>query len=748
MGRGDRTMRDGRPKWLPYLIPGAILSIGVLSAFLLFWILRMNDDQREDFKYVDALMDIQVRMATFHLWFEEAIADGNEEKKKRSLENLDAAQQLIHALRHGGKSEHGVPLPPLETAGDRMQVEKLVLMMSELQDLAAQRSRDPEGGKIGTPLDERFNAVFLEHQKTTRALEALAERNAAEDHRMATRLIYAVSLIWMTAIAAMALLFFKRELRRYRAEDTLRRSEKDLARAQAVAHTGSWRLDPRTNELSWSDETYRIFGIPKGTPLTYETFLVLVPPDDREHVDRAWTAAFRGMHCDVEHRIVAGGDEKWVRARGEPEFDARGTLRGAFGTIQDITERSREKLALERAYGELEQRVLTRTAELQEANRQLREEIDERKRAELSLSMSEGEFRSLSTQFRTLLDTIPDSITLVAPDLRVMWANKGAAVASPSHSRGRRCYELWHDRSTPCGDCPALRSFLSGRMESSRITSPDGRHWDIRTVPVVKEGGALEGVIEVASDVTEQVNLQAETMRAAHLASLGELAAGVAHEINNPVNGILACAEILVNKSDEGSRAHEISGRIIREGNRIAFIVKSLLSFAREETEEKMPSYVQDILADSIAMADAQLRKEGITLILDVPLDIPPVLAQPQQLVQVFLNLIHNARYALSQKYPGKHEEKVLGITVREATVDARARVRIAFRDRGTGIPESMINRVLTPFFSTKPKGMGTGLGLSISHGIVVHHGGTLMIDSVEGEFTEVVIELPLSEKR
>jgi len=283
-------------------------------------------------------------------------------------------------------------------------------------------------------------------------------------------------------------------------------------------------------------------------------------------------------------------------------------------------------------------------------------------------------------------------------------------------------------------------------MESARVTSPDGRHWDIRTVPVVKEGGAIEGVIEVASDITETVHLQAEGMRAAHLASLGELAAGVAHEINNPVNGIISCAEILLNKSGEGTREHEISGRIIKEGSRIAVIVKSLLSFGREETEEKMPSHVQEILADSIALTDAQLRKEGITLVLDVPVDLPPILAQPQQLVQVFLNLINNARYALGQKYPGKHVEKVLGISAREGTVDDRPRVRIVFRDQGTGIPENIVSRVVDPFFSTKPKGLGTGLGLSVSHGIILHHGGTLTIHSVEGAFTEVVIELPVSE--
>ena len=293
-----------------------------------------------------------------------------------------------------------------------------------------------------------------------------------------------------------------------------------------------------------------------------------------------------------------------------------------------------------------------------------------------------------------------------------------------------------------------MKSFLSGRMESARVTSPDGRHWDIRTVPVVKDGGAIEGVIEVASDITETVTLQAEGMRAAHLASLGELAAGVAHEINNPVNGIISCAEILLNKSGEGTREHEVSGRILKEGSRIAVIVKSLLSFGREETEERIPSHLQESLSDAIALTDAQLRKEGITVVLDIPADLPPVLAQPQQLVQVFLNLINNARYALNQKYPGKHEEKVLGITASEVVAADRPCVRIGFRDQGTGIPESVVSRVIDPFFSTKPKGMGTGLGSERQPRDHPPPRGTLAIESVEGAFTEVVIELPVSGKR
>lgn len=133
---------------------------------------------------------------------------------------------------------------------------------------------------------------------------------------------------------------------RKRAEKLLRDSEADLRRAQVVAQTGSWRLDVQRNELIWSDENHKIFGIPKGKPLTYETFLSVVHPQDIELVSKSWLAALQGEPYDIEHRIVVGGETKWVRERAELEFHADGTLQGGFGSTQDITERKRTEAAL------------------------------------------------------------------------------------------------------------------------------------------------------------------------------------------------------------------------------------------------------------------------------------------------------------------------------------------------------------------------------------------------------------------
>jgi PAS domain S-box-containing protein len=137
------------------------------------------------------------------------------------------------------------------------------------------------------------------------------------------------------------------------AEEALRDSERDLNRAQAVARTGSWRLDVRRNELLWSDETHRMFQIARGRPLTYEAFLGSIHEEDRALVDARWRAALRGEPYQVEHRIRVGDGVTWVREKAELEFDENGELQGGFGTVQDITEAKRLQEALRLANEQL-----------------------------------------------------------------------------------------------------------------------------------------------------------------------------------------------------------------------------------------------------------------------------------------------------------------------------------------------------------------------------------------------------------
>ena len=409
----------------------------------------------------------------------------------------------------------------------------------------------------------------------------------------------------------------------------------------------------------------------------------------------------------------------------------------------EIGERMLAEEALQNAHRELDRRVRERTAELVTVNETLRVEISERKRIGDSL-------RKLLKEFNTLLDAISDPfLMLLSPDLKIMWANRGAVSVMGREMTdliGQYCYASWHNRSVPCDSCHVLRSFETGNSERAQRQTGNGKIWDLQAFPIKDEDGKILSVIDVVLDISERLALQAEATRAAHLASIGELAAGVAHEINNPINGIINYAQILLNRSTPASKEYDIAGRIRKESDRIATIVRNLLSFSRDRKGERILCRIPQILADALSLMGTQLRKEGILLLVDLPEDLPEITANPQQLQQVFVNVTNNARYALNQKYPDSHENKIIEISCERMPEEDPSHIQLRFRDHGTGIPSHLLEKVKTPFFTTKPAGRGTGLGLSISHNIISDHNGTLIIHSTEGESTEVAIILPVKE--
>ncbi len=255
--------------------------------------------------------------------------------------------------------------------------------------------------------------------------------------------------------------------------------------------------------------------------------------------------------------------------------------------------------------------------------------------------------------------------------------------------------------------------------------------------------GEFQGVVFIAQDIT----LQTEAMRAGHMSSLGELAAGVAHEINNPLNSIINFAQLLIDdiENDE-PLTDELLYRIINEGDRVSNIVRSLLSFARESDRGKTLVMIHEITRETLALTDAQIFKDGIVLEVAVSDTLPCIIGDFQQIMQVFINIINNARYALNQKYPTGSPEKKLIVSAQLKQVEEERFIDVSFHDTGTGIPAAIIDKVINPFFTTKPAGQGTGLGLAISHGIVTDHDGKLIIESVEGEYTRVTTRFPLTE--
>ncbi len=377
---------------------------------------------------------------------------------------------------------------------------------------------------------------------------------------------------------------------------------------------------------------------------------------------------------------------------------------------------------------------------------ELFEDITECKLAEEGLRDSERKFRMLSQEYHTSLNAIQNSIFLLSPDLKVIWANKHAGEVlgcRPAEMERRPCFDLLKNAGDPCPDCPVLDCFRTGDPVVTEISFPDKRIWAANAYPVPDEQGRVNKVIIIYRDITEETRLRAETMHAWHLASLGELAAGVAHEINNPINGIVNYAQILMDRAQKATREHDIAGEIIGECRRITKLVRNLLSFARSGKDEKTSVSISEILSKTLSLSQRNLENNGVHLKINLPTSAPPVLVNSNQILQVFLNIINNALYALNQKYPGTHKNKTLEITGKEISREGQPSFQITLCDRGTGIPGSILSKIADPFFSTKPTGHGTGLGLSISYGIIRDHDGRMHIESQEGAFTRVIIELP-----
>lgn len=312
---------------------------------------------------------------------------------------------------------------------------------------------------------------------------------------------------------------------------------------------------------------------------------------------------------------------------------------------------------------------------------------------------------------------------------------------------GKTCYKEIFKQDLPCAFCRIEQSLSQNRVQHSETPTIDNKTYEISFSPYREMHKEARAVILI-QDITEKTVLQADAMRAAHLASLGELAAGVAHEINNPVTGIISLAEIMTSRFEELGGDKKIPERIINEAERISRIVGNLLSFARVHEDNYTCVNINRILENTLELVGKQVFKDGIHLSVSMLSDLPRINANDQEIQQVMLNLISNARYALNEKYPECDKDKVLKIKTRMLDVDSQPHIRILFSDHGVGIDKKIIKSITNPFFSTKPPGKGTGLGLSISHGIINNHGGRLLFDSRLGEYTTVSVDLPVKKTR
>ena len=249
----------------------------------------------------------------------------------------------------------------------------------------------------------------------------------------------------------------------------------------------------------------------------------------------------------------------------------------------------------------------------------------------------------------------------------------------------------------------------------------------------------LEATAHQIGIALDNARLYSELVHAEKLSAVGELASGVAHEINNPLTTILGQAQLLLGRSDVTSPVRERVEMMADEASRAARIVQNLLLFARHYPPERRPCAISDQVERVVALKRYQLDRDKIRVITEFT-TCPPVWADENKIQQVLLNLVQNARHALVRQIG----DRVLILRVRPRA----ARVVIEVIDNGPGIPAEVLPRVFDPFFTTKPPGEGSGLGLSVSYGIIGQHGGRLYAENRPEGGAAFVVELPTGEQR
>jgi two-component system sensor kinase FixL len=247
--------------------------------------------------------------------------------------------------------------------------------------------------------------------------------------------------------------------------------------------------------------------------------------------------------------------------------------------------------------------------------------------------------------------------------------------------------------------------------------------------------GAIDGrrfFTGVIRDISDRKHMQTKLAQAERLAAVGELAAGVAHEVNNPINTIINCAQLI----DDGDDAKQNCRVIIEEGQRVAEIVRDLLQFARDDRAEPQATSLADVVERTRRLVGENWKRHGIRLEISVPDDLPPVLARPQQLQQVLLNLLINAKDALLQE---ARDDRCVELSCQQSD----GTVQFSVRDNGPGLAPGLGDRVFEPFVTTKRARGGTGLGLSISRSLVESYGGTISVASEPGRGATFTVRLP-----
>ncbi|MCK9378169.1 MAG: DUF3365 domain-containing protein [Syntrophobacterales bacterium] len=343
---------------------------------------------------------------------------------------------------------------------------------------------------------------------------------------------------------------------------------------------------------------------------------------------------------------------------------------------------------------------------------------------------------------QSVFDGITDMMVLLDRDLRIKMVNQAYL-----RHYGVTLEEILDQPGCSLdgeGYCPISQEslktvFRTKRPMTEEVQSGKGEIFRVHYYPIVDEQGEVVSIVRNAKDITAEKRVEQRIQHAEKLASLGQLAGGIAHEINNPLGVILCYADLLKSQLNDFPQGYKDVATIEKHALNCQRIVADLLDFARGQETARQATDLNPTIEEVVRMVEHQFLRQHCVIELDLEPALPQVKIDANKMKQVYLNLLMNARQAITGR-------GVIRIQTRQLP-DA-GQVQIIFRDNGIGIPPEIIERIFDPFFSTKKTGEGTGLGLSVSYGIVKDHGGDIHVDSKPGQWTRFTIELPVEELR
>lgn len=344
---------------------------------------------------------------------------------------------------------------------------------------------------------------------------------------------------------------------------------------------------------------------------------------------------------------------------------------------------------------------------------------------------------------RALFDSAPTLMYIINADYTLLAVNRSRSELAgdiPQRLVSRHCYTALFQRNQPCQGCRVGETFTSGhntlRVEQRELSKGDVVEFEISSFPIHDEADQVIQAILFENDVSEKHRLEASLAQAEKLAAIGQLAAGVAHEINNPLTAVIANAQLLQRAlGDEDKDLSEMALMIQQAGERAAGVVGELLDLSRQERIDVAPVDVNTTLRKALALAQPRLTESGIRLEFTPQSGLPTVHANADRLTGVWLNLLINAMDAIEGE----------GGVIRVATQQDGSQVLVTVSDNGPGIQPEQLGRVFEPFFTTKDPGRGTGLGLSISHRVIRQTGGDIRAESQPGVGTTLRVSLPVA---